>query len=65
MEPDKDAIIKLVQDILEDRKLAGLTAEEKAVLVFDDVVNPLFKELEAHFTLLAYNLGVNGAGGPN
>lgn len=57
MEQDKDKIIKALQAVLEDPKLVTLTKEEIAVILCQDVVEPLFKELEDHFARIAYIWG--------
>ena len=56
MEPDldKDLIIKLIQDIMEDQKLRSLTDEEISVLIFEHVVLPLSKEIQKHYSHIAW-----------
>jgi hypothetical protein len=57
VEPDKDKIIKMVQDLLEDPKLKSLTKEELAVVLYNDVIEPVVKELQEHYSLIAYKFG--------
>lgn len=65
MEPDKDKITKLIQDILEDPKLKTLTSEELALILFHDAVEPLFKELHDHYAGLAWAYGTPERGRSN
>jgi hypothetical protein len=54
VEPDKEKIVKLIEDILSDPKLQSLSREEIALILHQDVILPLFEEMRVHFAQLAF-----------
>lgn len=54
VELDKDTVVQWILDIMGDPALESLTLEEKSVLIFDHVVEPISKELRDHYAHIAW-----------
>ena len=57
LELDKDIIVNSIVSIMEDKSLSSLTTEEKSVLIFDHVIEPLSKDINDHYAHIAWAVG--------
>ncbi len=59
LDPDRDTLIIEMTAILDGLKKRGLTSEETAIILFQDVVGPYVEMVRDSYTRMAFVVGAS------